>query len=66
MDSLQRSWPFLGTKCSLCFHQTCRACREISVSNLACCRCRARVIERLDDFDKIHNSEDSRPEVRQF
>ena len=33
-------------------HETCRACREISVSNWACCHCRARVITKLVYLDK--------------
>lgn len=57
MDYLQRSWPFLGTKCVLCLHETCRACREISVSSLACCHCRARIVTKLAYLEKHSDTE---------
>lgn len=42
-------WPFLRAKCLLCSHENCPECREISTSILACCKCRAEAIKRLED-----------------
>src|SRR5439155_17069329 len=46
----QRDWPLLRSNCPLCGHPNCPDCREVSVSILACCKCRARAIKRLEDL----------------
>jgi hypothetical protein len=37
----------LDAKCRFCIDWKCRECRDVSFSNLAWCRCRARWVERL-------------------
>ena len=41
------SSPTLGTICPFCHHSKCHACVEVSSNILACCKCRARAINRL-------------------
>ena len=45
-------WPFLRTKCLFCGHSNCPECREVSCSILACCQCRQRFIECLQELQK--------------
>jgi hypothetical protein len=40
----------IDPKCAICGHGKCQKCREVSFSNLACCRCRARAITRLQQL----------------
>ena len=44
-------WPLLRLRC-VCGHLNCPDCREVSFSILACCKCRARAIERLKELQK--------------
>jgi hypothetical protein len=50
-------WPFLRAKCLLCGHLNCPECREVSFSILACCKCRARAIKRLQDLQQPEDKE---------
>ena len=43
-------WSIIRAKCLLCGHLNCPACREVSFSILACCQCRPRFIERLQEL----------------
>src|SRR2546429_654713 len=54
----QRDWPLLTSNCPLCGHPNCPDCREASVSILACCKCRARAIKRLEDLQKLQDKKD--------
>ena len=51
-------WPLLRVRCLLCGHLTCPACREVSFSILACCKCRAKAIERLKDLQERQDTND--------
>ncbi|HWP58522.1 MAG TPA: hypothetical protein VNL14_11580 [Candidatus Acidoferrales bacterium] len=47
----------LDRKCVICGHPKCRRCREVSLSNLACCQCRARALRRLQQLAGEQNKE---------
>jgi hypothetical protein len=49
----------LDPKCNFCGHPKCKMCREVSVSNLACCRCMIRAVKRLE---QLARRERERPE----
>ncbi len=51
-------WPLLRTKCLFCGHANCPECREVSFSILACCKCRARAIKRLQDLQDALDKKD--------
>jgi len=53
-------WPFLRAKCLLCGHLNWPECREVSFSILACCKCRARAIKRLQALQEPQNKEDDK------
>jgi hypothetical protein len=55
MEHSQHFWHTIDLKCPFCSHVTCRACREISFSNLACCVCRARVLRRLAELEELQS-----------
>jgi hypothetical protein len=42
----------LDPKCRFCGHPKCKMCREVSVSNLACCKCMVRAIKRLEQLTR--------------
>ena len=50
--------PLLRVRCLLCGHLNCPDCREVSFSILACCKCRAKAIERLRDLQEHQDKED--------
>jgi hypothetical protein len=51
-----RDWSIVRAKCLLCGHPNCPACREVSFSILACCQCRPKVIERLQELERQDRS----------
>ena len=51
-------WPLLKVRCLLCGHLNCPDCREVSFSILACCSCRAKAIERLQEFRAHQDTKD--------
>jgi hypothetical protein len=57
----RRDWPFLRAKCLLCGHLNCPDCREVSYSILACCKCRASAIKRLQDLQEFQKKEGETP-----
>ena len=48
-------WSIVRAKCLLCGHLNCPACREVSFSILACCQCRQRFIECLQELQKLQD-----------
>jgi len=51
-------WVFLRAKCLLCGHLNCPACREVSFSILACCKCRVRAIKSLQELQERQDTND--------
>ena len=58
LDQLTHDSAVQEFACCFCLHSKCGACVELSSSVLACCRCRARAIDRLSSLQAhVHSNQ---------